>query len=47
MASIVGPSTLKITGGRSGTFCGKAESSYTWTAEYTVTAPAPLYVEEP
>jgi hypothetical protein len=42
MASIAGPATIKRTGGRSGGFCG---SSATWTVEYTVTAPEPVYVE--
>lgn len=44
MASIAGPSSLKRTGGRNGAFCG---SSAEWTAEYTVTAPEPLWVESP
>ncbi|HEX5526363.1 MAG TPA: hypothetical protein VFX44_04075 [Solirubrobacterales bacterium] len=44
MASLSNPSALQRTGGRSGPFCG---SSATWTAEYTVTAPEPLWVEEP
>ena len=36
--------SLSRTAGRSGTFCG---GSATWNAEYTVTAPEPLYVEAP
>lgn len=41
MASLQGTSLIKRTGGRSGVFCGTEAS---WTAEYTVTSPAPLYV---
>lgn len=41
MASLQGTSLIKRTGGRSGVFCGSEAS---WTAEYTVTSPAPLYV---
>lgn len=41
MASLLGTSLIKRTGGRSGAFCGSEAS---WTAEYTVTSPAPLYV---
>ncbi|HEX5526489.1 MAG TPA: hypothetical protein VFX44_04725 [Solirubrobacterales bacterium] len=41
MASLLGTSLIKRTGGRSGVFCGSEAS---WTAEYTVTSPAPLYV---
>lgn len=47
MAVIAGPSSLRRTGGNSGLFCGTLESSQAWTAEYTITAPEPLYVEEP
>jgi hypothetical protein len=42
MASIAGPATLKRTAGSSGAFCGESAA---WTAEYTVTAPEPLWVE--
>ena len=41
MGSLVSPTALKRTGGRSGAFCGTEAS---WTVEYTVTTPAPLYV---
>ncbi len=44
MASITGPSSLERTGGRSGALCGKGRED-TWNAEYTITAPEPLYVE--
>jgi hypothetical protein len=43
MASIGTSATLARTGGSSGAFCG---STATWTVDYTVTAPEPLYVAE-
>jgi hypothetical protein len=43
MASAGGAATLSHTGGKGGAFCGTTAE---WTVEYTVTAPAPLFVEE-
>jgi hypothetical protein len=44
MASLVNSNTTILrTGGMSGIICG---GTMTWTAEYTVTAPEPLYVAE-
>ncbi|MGN6217697.1 MAG: hypothetical protein ACTHN7_12220 [Solirubrobacterales bacterium] len=44
MASTSGSATVPRTGGSGGAFC--AESAH-WKVEYTITAPAPLFVEEP
>lgn len=43
MASASGAVTLSHTGGKAGGFCGTTAE---WTVEYTVTSPAPLFVEE-
>jgi hypothetical protein len=43
MATVDIVSTFPRVGGRSGAFCG---STAAWTGKYTITAPAPLYVEE-
>jgi hypothetical protein len=43
IGSLVINSTVPRVGGTSGVFCG---SSAPWAAEYVITAPSPLYVEE-